>query len=742
MKNIFLFSCMFAAFTLAGCTDNDDDFVSGDITSGVEILPEKKPNEVVNTQLFEKLNLDYPGLEKVKEFYEKDEHFYAAHALLEYFRTRHNVSNPNVNLINPSITAQEQRIADQANEYRFYVKNYVESIDETTGEATYYNFYNDTEKKIDWTANASLQQKEQEFRYQLHRHQWMVPQAKAYRISKNEQYVQKWIETYDSWLKTFPYEPGTQFPPAGGATNDIDYQWKGLQVAERVLSQVEIMPYTIQSVNFTPEWLSTFLTAFEKEVECIRKNYYQSGNILITQYQAVATAGILMPEFKAAATWAAEGTSGLNQALDSQFNEDGVEYELDPSYHIAAIGDFRNIYLLAEANERLDLFSPNYISKLKKATEFVMDIIYPNYTIDNFNDTRSSSYTQNVLLRNLREYAAMYPNDQELLWMATEGKSGQQPTRTLKAYDKSGYYMLRNGWTADATMMILKNNYNPKKAWHCQPDNGTFGLYRKGRNFFPDAGVYTYDSGADRKKFAATVNHNTLTILSKTIGESEGGVMEGKMLLCKSLGNTDVVVTENQQSTAITHRRTVYFVNREFYVLVDEGYCPTPEKTSKININFHLISDAKYPTTFNESTVTSINNHAYYEAYTNFESNNLLTATFTETNQDLKGGKIGVTSATNGVSNSIGKLDGPARLGYQITIRQPNKSKLPNATVSAARFITVIYPFETEADRKALKIDAHFTDNIEGEEGTFHPEGAKLEVNINGKIYQLSSTIN
>lgn len=77
--------------------------------------------------------------------------------------------------------------------------------------------------------------------------------------------------------------------------NDVDYQWKGLQVAERVLSQVDIMPYFIHSTNFTPEWLSTFLVAFEKEVECIRLNYYQSGNILISQYQAVATAGMLMP---------------------------------------------------------------------------------------------------------------------------------------------------------------------------------------------------------------------------------------------------------------------------------------------------------------------------------------------------------------------------------------------------------------------------------------------------------------
>lgn len=58
-------------------------------------------------------------------------------------------------------------------------------------------------------------------------------------------------------------------------------------------------------------------------------NYYQSGNILISQYQAVATAGMLMPEFKNASTWATEGTQGLNESLDTQFNDDGVEYELD-----------------------------------------------------------------------------------------------------------------------------------------------------------------------------------------------------------------------------------------------------------------------------------------------------------------------------------------------------------------------------------------------------------------------------
>ena len=145
-------------------------------------------------------------------------------------------------------------------------------------------------------------------------------EVKKKHYDNHKGYIQSWIEAYGSWIETFPYTPGTIFPPAGGSENDVDYQWKGLQVAERVLSQVDIMPYFIHSTNFTPEWLSTFLVAFEKEVECIRLNYYQSGNILISQYQAVATAGMLMPEFKNAVIMADD--SGLE--IDYLNKEPGI----------------------------------------------------------------------------------------------------------------------------------------------------------------------------------------------------------------------------------------------------------------------------------------------------------------------------------------------------------------------------------------------------------------------------------
>lgn len=722
MKNIF-FMCIFAAVALTGCVDNDDDLLTGEVSSGVEILPENKPNEVVDSKLFEIINLNYPGLEKVKKFYENGEYYYATHALLEYYRTRTNVVNPNINLINPTITAKDQRIADQALEYRFYVRGFKESVDEA-GIETYYSFWDASEKKIDWTAHQDTET-DQEFRYQRHRHQWMLPQAKAYRISKDESYIQSWMEVYGDWLATYPYEPGTQFPPAGGAENDRDYEWKGLQVAERVLSQIDIMAYFIQSTNFTPEWLATFLVAFEKEVECMRLNYYQEGNILLTQSQAVATAGILMPEFKNAEQWTNEGLQKVGTEVDRQFNNDGVQFELDLSYHIGAISDFRSIYLLAQANDKLELLPGNFTEKLKAATEVVMNTIYPDYSIDNFNDTRSSSYAKSTLLNRLKEYSAMYPDDQELLWMATEGKSGKEPTHLTKAYDDSGYYILRNGWKKESTMMILKNH--PYSEWHSQPDNQTFGLYHNGRNFFPDAGVYAY-SGQRRTDFAATVNHNTLTVMSKSIGGEQGGEIKGKLLKLETKNNMDILVTENPSFTNATHRRTVFFVDKKFFVIVDEGYGKV-EKSLKTNLNFHLLDDDTTPSVFEGNTKEK----PYCQTYTTFDNNNLLVKTYAET--AIGESKALAASQATEVSNAMGTISG-LRLGYQITVNQP--ASKDDATM-AARYLTVIYPFDTTADREALDIDAMFTDNEGGTAGTFHPEGVSVKVTVKGTTYNLSS---
>ena len=48
--------------------------------------------------------------------------------------------------------------------------------------------------------------------------------------------------------------------------------------------------------------------------------------------------------------------------------------------------------------------------------------------------------------------------------------------------------------------------------------------------------------------------------------------VEGKLLKLETKNNTDVLVTENPSFDNATHRRTVFFVDKKFFVIVDEGY--------------------------------------------------------------------------------------------------------------------------------------------------------------------------
>ena len=86
-------------------------------------------------------------------------------------------------------------------------------------------------------------------------------------------------------------------PHTNVAGNNV--AWMGLQPAERVRDRLSILPYYLHSTKFTPGWFSVVMKALADEVETIRKGYYKDeSNIRLTQSKVVATAGVLMPEFK------------------------------------------------------------------------------------------------------------------------------------------------------------------------------------------------------------------------------------------------------------------------------------------------------------------------------------------------------------------------------------------------------------------------------------------------------------
>jgi len=684
------------AFVFFSCSKE----IGPDTVGGSGKTNPTKPNSVIDAAIFEQINLDYPGLEKAKVLYEADMLYDAVNAILDYYRLRTGISNPNISLLNVTATEDDKLKANYAlDNNRFFVNNYYDDPDTKRP----YSLTN--AGVINWAFKPAGA--DDEYQKQLHRHQWFVPQAKVYRTSRDEKHIQSWIAVYKDWLKNNPM-------PQSGTNNTT---WWQLQVAERVLGQTQLFDYYKNSVNFTPEWFSEFMVHFAEHADFLVKYPYADGNILISQASALAFAGVLFPEFKNAPTWRETGFQTLGTEVQKQFLDDGMHYELDFSYHISAIADFYEVMKLADANKAIvGNVAADFSQYLHKAAQVVMHFTYPNYFtnptsgqypyfVPGFNDTRQNSWTRSVLNRNFNRYNEMFPEDAELLYMATYGQRGTRPAITPKIFATSGSYVLRNGWDRQSTMFILSNNYSDEAmpAWsHNQADNGTFELYHKGRNFFPDAGVYSYytsnGSNADRLWYRQTKVHNTMTLNDNNITNGKG-----KPLAVVSTGPTEVIATENQGYSNLKHRRYVFFVNKTFFVLVDEGIGTA---TGTVNLNFNLCEGGD-----SEILINAANNGAH-TAFA--DGNNMLIRTF----------------GTGSLSTVL--FDG--KVSYAPGVEANRKAYSVNMSKSDAqpvRYITVLYPGEQIG---SIPVSATFTQ-------AFRDTGVDLQVVVDGTTYNLNCNL-
>ena len=390
------------------------------------------------------------------------------------------------------------------------------------------------------------------------------------------------------------------------------------------------------------------------------------------------------------------------------------------AYLFECTDNFYEAMKLANANGQ----SVEFKDALRKAVEVVMHFTYPNFfakgsssdseeKLDQFVPMFNDSWnkTRSILTKNFKKYSEMFPESDELKYMATSGNGGASqgntPGNEMKLFEDAGFYIMRNGWVPESTVMIFSNNkFNDESTSfasysHNQPDNGTFELYINERNFFPDSGVCAYESSDKtiqgyRNWHRKTMHHNTLTLDDRNCEKADG-----KLLQSETKGNVETLVFENQSYPNMRHRRAVFYVNKEFFVLVDEGI---GSAAGSANLSFNL---CRY-----ESEVEYDANEM--GAHTTFTDNNIVVRTFTNetaTFNEMEGRVAYV------VKNDV--FD--KRKAYQIKI-----NKLANKT---ARFITVIYPCKKT---EGQTIEAVFTDN------GYSANGASIKVTINGIEYPLS----
>lgn len=238
--------------------------------------------QTLRTEVFDLLNLDYPGLEKVKDACGRQQWKEAAELLLDYYRNRSGIVYPDLDLEHIKASKRDWQWADDALEHTFFVHE---------GYQPSFNYGKD----IDW---QYWPVKDNELRWQLHRHKWFTPMGKVYRVSGDEKYAREWVFQYMDWIKKNPLieinDDDFQQVIEGNLKGDKEnmrYAWRPLEVSHRIQDQIPQFLLFNSSKFFTPEFLTEFLVNYHRHAAHILKHYTKQGNHLLFEAQRMVYAG-------------------------------------------------------------------------------------------------------------------------------------------------------------------------------------------------------------------------------------------------------------------------------------------------------------------------------------------------------------------------------------------------------------------------------------------------------------------
>ncbi|WP_316789581.1 heparin-sulfate lyase HepC [Pedobacter frigoris] len=593
----------------------------------------------VQKESFEAINLNYPGLEKTNQLFTAGKYNDAAKALLEYYRKKSNTKEPDFSNaekpadIHQPIDKLTQEMADKSLLHQFQPhKGYG---------------YFDYGKDINWQLWPV---KDNEVRWQLHRVKWWQAMALVYHATGDEKYAREWIHQYSDW---------TRKNPLGLSADNDKFVWRPLEVSDRIQSLPPTFSLFVNSPNFSPAFLMEFLKSYHQQADYLPENYAKLGNHRLFEAQRALFAGVSFPEFKNAARWRESGITVLNTEIKKQVYADGVQFELSPTYHVAAIDIFLKAYRSAQRVNLEKEFPASYIQTVENMIMALVSITLPDYNTPMFGDSWLTD--KKSRMSQFASWSNVFPKNEVIRYFATDGKEGQAPGFLSKALSTAGFYTFRNGWDKNATVMVLKAS--PPGEFHAQPDNGTFELFIKGRNFTPDAGCYVY-SGDEaimkmRNWYRQTRVHSTLTLNDENMI-----ITKASLKKWETNPKLDVLTYTNPSYTNLDHQRTVFFVDQKFFVLVDkvEG-----KAVGNLGIHFQLKEDSK-----------AVFDAQGNKVYTNYaDGNNLLI-------QSLY---------NNGIT--LHEEEGKVSYVYQKELSRPAfKFEKQKKDDKPHYFITVLYPYD------------------------------------------------
>jgi len=530
---------------------------------------------MTDTEFLAALNVDYPGLAKVKTAVESGDLQAAKHEFAEYLRHRekpvykfdwrarpkHDSRPANVD------TAEADRILQR----------------DLPSVSVRHKF----DGEIDWTLNPINYR---EWPWQLNRHAFWVTLGRAYWATGDEKYAKEFVYQMTDWVRKCPV-------PLDKSGNDTP-TWRTIEAGIRMgQTWPEAYYLFLTSPSFTDDAIVTMLKSFAEHARHLMK-WPTSANWLTMECNGLMHVGVLFPEFKEAADWRKTASNRLYKELDRQVYPDGAQIELSTGYHQVSLSNFIGAWEIAHLN---DVPLPeDYVAKMGRMFDYDLEVCMPNWCLPGLNDAGLTD-VRSMLARGL----SFFPQRSDYRWVATSGKEGTKPAIGSIALPFSGHIVMRTGWEPQDLYMLF--DAGPFGYGHQHEDALSFAIYAYGKYLLVDPGNYAYDSSEWRKYVLSTRAHNTIMV--DDLPQHRAGrprqeyVLERPMPIKWASGAKFDYASSSyddgygaENAVKVEHARSVLFVKPEYWIVVD---CLTPadDKPHKYDSMFHLDTPPSPPLT-------------------------------------------------------------------------------------------------------------------------------------------------
>lgn len=508
------------------------------------------------------LNLDYKGMEDVKEAVHAEDYDMARKAFASYIRS----------------TLEPERFfsvpyEEPENAYLLPGETACQACERIVNDHVMvavgvpYDF--GKEKEPDWSANPTDNQYE-EWTWQFNRHPEFKLLAHEYQTTGDLRYAKRAVELFESWYHQASYP---------GDVSGYDTRcWRTIECGIRMGANWPYMLFALYRTEvFTDQVLTDWYCSVWEHGRRLYKNHTH-GNWLIMEMNGLAQIGILYPQLKESETWLSAALNCLENELERQVYPDGFQYELSTIYHEVVVNNYQRVIETAKAFGIP--VSKLILKKLENASMIDVKLMMPNRRIPNINDGKwfCSKY---LLERKHR----ILPGIPEFEWILSDGARGEKPSYESLALPYSGFMVMRNGWGQDASWALFDGG--PFGRGHQHEDKLSVLIYAGGKVLITEGGNYAYDNSKMREYVLSTRAHNTVMV--DGMGQNRrkdyhwgDDDIRKKADLTWSTG-TDFDYAEStygqgygpEADKSITHNRCIYFVKKAaaglppFFITVD-----------------------------------------------------------------------------------------------------------------------------------------------------------------------------